>query len=190
MASQSQLCLMMGAVHRADGCARAECREKGWCVPAIGGLVDTQSLARPPWYPQVQNTETAGGTRFSAGKPAMVWAPWAGMLEVCRVSEYGATKYAPLDWQRGQSFTTMLNSGMRHLIAGIADPQKRDPESGRLHLAHAAWNLLAVLAFIEEGRAEDLDDISTWHGVTTADKRARELGDDPTGVPTWEVTDG
>jgi hypothetical protein len=53
----------------------------------------------------------------------------------------------------------------------MADPLAKDPESGKLHLGHAAWNLLALLHFTEEGRAEALDDVTRWRGVTALEKK-------------------
>ena len=114
------------------------------------------------------NNEKAGGTRYNRGKPNMCWAPWLGMVEVCRVSVFGAEKYAPLDWAEGQSYTTLLGSTMRHVMAIMADPLAVDPDSGRLHAGHAAWNLLCLLHFHEEGRSEDMDDVTGWRGVTAA----------------------
>jgi hypothetical protein len=119
----------------------------------------------------VNNTESSGGTRFSQGKPVATWAPWSGMKEVLRVSEKGATKYAPFDWKNGQSFSTLVNSGTRHLLELLEHgPTSRDPETGCMHAGHLAWNILALLAFIEMGRTEELDDISPWLGITTFDK--------------------
>lgn len=128
------------------------------------------------------NTETSGGTRFSAGKPKLVGVPVLGLYEVARVSEYGAQKYALFDWHLGQSFSTCLNACARHLFRALLDPLARDPESGLLHLGHAAWNLIALLHFIEEGRAGELDDVTPWRGVSTAEKKAREE------VPRVQVT--
>lgn len=140
-------------------------------------ILDAETLepvADAPAEQEAENVETAGGTRFSAGKPPLVGAPVLGLLEVGRVAEYGARKYAPFDWHLGQSFSTLLNSAMRHMLRCVNAPLARDEEeSGLLHLGHAAWNLLCLLHFIEEGRAEELDDITPWHGVSTAEKRRR-----------------
>jgi len=135
-----------------------------------GLLLSTDPLGvKPEAPPATTNTEQAGGTRFSSGKPSMWHAPWMGLMEVCRVSTYGGKKYAPLDWERGQSFSTLLNSGMRHMLQAMSNPLSRDEESGLLHLGHAAWNLLTLLHFVETGRT-DLDDITKWQGVSTAEK--------------------
>lgn len=128
------------------------------------------------------NTETAGGTRFNEGKPGQWWAvPLYGLRLVARVTEYGSEKYAPRDWYEGQSFSTLLDSGFRHYLEALhRGPLARDPDTGErdeeqaYHLAQAAWNLLTLLTFIEEGRAEEVDDVSDWYGVTVREKRAAE----------------
>jgi hypothetical protein len=112
------------------------------------------------------NTEAAGGTRYSEGKPKMVATPVFGMYEVGRVAEYGTNKYALFDWVEGQSFSTLLNCAARHLFRALMNPMARDQESGCLHLGHVAWNVMALLHFIEEGRAEELDDVSPQIGIT------------------------
>lgn len=124
----------------------------------------------------MENTDTSGGTRFSAGKPGMWWAiPLKGLRLVSLVTMHGSKKYAPLDWACGQSYSTLIDSASRHWIEVLTDgPLSRDAESGLYHLAHCAWNILCLLHFIEQGR-EDLDDVSEWQGVTTAMKNAKEL---------------
>jgi len=119
------------------------------------------------------NTEPAGGTRYSKGKPGPMWTPALGLLEVARVTEYGGRKYAPHDWHRGQSYSTLINSAARHLLHILsAGPLSKDPESGLLHAAHACWNLLCLLHFHHEGRDAELDDLSRWVDVGTEEKEA------------------
>lgn len=195
------------------------------------------------------NTESAGGTRYSAGKPKPLWVPWrgislvreawaasedapfylnqedalgqgfealveclqdpqqvdqygvytvakaalhlmacladvrgeidrvpvGGMMHVCDVSEMGAEKYAPLDWDIGQSFSTLLNSAMRHLIHAISlGHDVPDPESGLPSVAHALWNLMCILDFIVQGRADAMDDVTCWRGVSAEERRETE----------------
>ena len=116
----------------------------------------------------MNNTETAGGTRYSEGKPKPMWTPALGLLEVAKVTEYGATKYAPHDWWVGQSYSGLVNSAARHMMQVLSyGPRARDRESGLLHTAHAAWNLLCLLHFHHEGRDTELDDLSGFVGVTT-----------------------
>ena len=123
----------------------------------------------------LENTEKTGGTRFSAGKPGHWWcAPLLGLKLVAPVWTGGAKKYAPMDWQEGQSFTTLIDCAMRHMLDMLHyGPLARCKESGHYHAAHLVWNLLALLTFVEEGRGEEMNDIDKWRGVTAA--RAKVL---------------
>lgn len=118
------------------------------------------------------NTETAGGTRYSQGKPKFYHFPALGLKEIARVAENGGDKYAPFDYRLGQSFSTLINSASRHWIDLIAEgPQSRDEESGHLNAAHLAWNLIVICQFIEEGRADELDDITPIMNMNTEEYR-------------------
>ena len=80
--------------------------------------------------------------------------PMAGVLldfsralqTVVDVGTYGAKKYTRLGWatlpEGSQRYTDAM---MRHLLAMDVDPDGLDPETGLPHLAHIAWNALAVL---------------------------------------------
>lgn len=124
-----------------------------------------------------KNTEDAGGSRYSEGKPAGWWyAPIYGLQLVADVWEYGAKKYAPMDWKEGQSFSTLLDCAMRHTLDVLhKGPYARDPESGAYHAAHACWNWLCLLTFMSLGR-DDLNDVDEWRGVTAEDDDADMFG--------------
>ena len=66
------------------------------------------------------------------------------LLAVSEVSTYGANKYTPNGWitvpDGRNRYTDALG---RHLLTSFS--QKNDPESNLDHLAHAAWNALAIL---------------------------------------------
>ena len=118
---------------------------------------------------KMKNTETAGGTRYSEGKPSGWWyAPLFGLRLVAEVWRGGSEKYAPLDWQNGQSFSTLFDCMSRHWIY-IVDQGvwSRCPDSGAYHLAHLVWNALALLTFMAKER-HDLDDMTFWRGATAA----------------------
>lgn len=180
-----------------------------------------------------RNTEIAGGTRYSEGKPNRAWMPQSGLLdtklafddvinvgyshpeealrllqrvwrvltrtryehhvygslvtaaahafadiggfyegvdEVARVSNYGAEKYAPLDYLEGQSLSTLYSSSHRHATMRLTGVE-RDEESGHLHMGCFSWNVLCILEFIERGRLVEIDDISPWVGVTAAEAK-------------------
>ena len=80
--------------------------------------------------------------------------PMAGVLldfsralqAVVDVGTYGAKKYTRTGWatvpEGSQRYTDAL---VRHLLAMDVDPDGLDKETGLPHLAHVAWNALAVL---------------------------------------------
>ena len=80
--------------------------------------------------------------------------PMAGVLldfsralqAVVDVGTYGAKKYKRQAWcvvpEGSQRY---LDAMMRHLLAMDVDPDGLDKETGLPHLAHVAWNALAVL---------------------------------------------
>jgi hypothetical protein len=113
-----------------------------------------------------ENMETAGGSRYSKGKPGGWWyAPLYGLRLVAPVWMRGAVKYAPLDWREGQSFSVLIDCAMRHTLEVLhRAPYAKDPETDCYHAAHAAWNWLCLLTFIALGR-NDLDDTEQWRGV-------------------------
>ena len=80
--------------------------------------------------------------------------PMAGVLldfsralqTVVEVGTYGAKKYTRTGWATvPEGSQRYLDAMMRHLLAMDVDPDGLDPETGLPHLAHVAWNALAVL---------------------------------------------
>lgn len=80
--------------------------------------------------------------------------PMAGVLldfsralqTVVDVGTYGAKKYKRTGWATvPEGSQRYLDAMMRHLLAMDVDPDGLDPETGLPHLAHVAWNALAVL---------------------------------------------
>lgn len=65
------------------------------------------------------------------------------LAEVCRK---GAIKYARGNWKRGGANVTLqslCDSALRHMRAALAG-ELRDEELGTMHVAQAAWNMLAA----------------------------------------------
>lgn len=87
--------------------------------------------------------------------------PWQEIEDIVKVYHFGAKKYTPESWKN-------LNDGARryfaacnrHLIAYIKG-EKIDPESGIYHLAHAAWNVIAMLYLDKHGNGFDFDRVKT-----------------------------
>jgi len=85
--------------------------------------------------------------RHNEGKREMAYVldfPKA-MDELCKVMEYGAAKYEKDNWKKGgKPDDEYLSACMRHLYQH-RNGNSVDPESDCRHIAHAAWNLLALL---------------------------------------------
>lgn len=64
------------------------------------------------------------------------------LMEVAKVATFGARKYEPESWKLVDNGSTRYKSALyRHLLA----PEELDEESELDHLAHVAWNALALL---------------------------------------------
>lgn len=95
-------------------------------------------------------------------RPRLVVGTMAkALLAVIDVAEMGARKYSPDNWLLVESgierYTDALN---RHLLLA-ATGQDKDEESGLMHMAHVAWNALAVLELklrTEAGASNSKDD--------------------------------
>lgn len=86
------------------------------------------------------------GAKLDAGKPdtSLLLMFGKALLSVASVGTFGARKYSRGGWQHVADgklrYTAAL---MRHLFKSAYE--RIDPESGLPHLAHAAWNALAIL---------------------------------------------
>jgi len=91
-------------------------------------------------------TGKGNGLRFNQGKLRYDLVEPRAHKDMVQVLTDGAIKYEPRNWQRGLSWTSVLASLKRH-IAAIELGEDYDPESGRLHIAHAACNVHFLNAF-------------------------------------------
>lgn len=86
-------------------------------------------------------------------KPRADLLPPIALEHVARVLTYGAQKYARWNWRLIDDRSRYHASALRHLLA-YARGEDVDPESGELHLAHAACSAL----FLLEAYVMDLGD--------------------------------
>jgi hypothetical protein len=88
------------------------------------------------------------GAKLDHGKvrPALVLGGFARALtEVAKVGSFGAAKYSEDGWVSvPNGVARYSDAGLRHWLAKQAG-EDRDQDSHLDHLAHAAWNALAVL---------------------------------------------
>lgn len=97
------------------------------------------------------------GDRHNAGKPRMSLLPPGPIIEVMRVAEYGSRKYADRNWEKGLSYSEILDCLFRHALKWMGR-ERMDQESNCHHLAHVVWNALALMQM--EVSRPDLDDRS------------------------------
>lgn len=94
------------------------------------------------------------GAKLDAGKiqaGLVIGSFGKALLKVGEVGTYGAKKYTPKGWVYvSDGEERYLDAGYRHLME--METEDLDQESGLSHLAHAAWNLLAVLELKERKR--------------------------------------
>lgn len=88
----------------------------------------------------------AGGAKFDAEKPPLDLLDATALLEVGRVLGFGAKKYAAHNWRKGISRERLLAAALRHLFASMSG-ERKDPETGLSHLAHAMCCLMFALHF-------------------------------------------
>ena len=91
---------------------------------------------------------------YSEGKEGVDQIPPAVLLEWGRVYTYGEQKYARDNWLNGNEWHEFYGSALRHLYKFWAG-EDNDPESTLHHLAHALWNVGALLYFYDRGIGTD-----------------------------------
>ena len=91
-------------------------------------------------------TNKGGGFRLNKGKLRYDLVEPHAFRDFVEVLTDGANKYFDRNWENGLSWTSVLASLKRH-IAAIELGEDYDPESGRLHIAHAACNIHFLNAF-------------------------------------------
>lgn len=99
------------------------------------------------------------GAKLDAGKlrPALVLSGFSRALTlVCEIGTYGATKYSPNGWRHvPNGAERYMEAFTRHWMAYLRG-EVMDDSSGWPHLAHAAWNILAVLELQETAEDDDV----------------------------------
>ena len=94
----------------------------------------------------VNSGARGAGARFNTNKAEFHQLPLFALEGVVRILEYGAKKYAPGNWLKGQPWLVPFDSMMRHMAAWQRG-EELDPESGLPHLDHALTNLIFLSAF-------------------------------------------
>ena len=89
------------------------------------------------------------------GKGRMDLLPWNGIMELSKHCENGAIKYGENNIDKGIPFSSLIDSGARHLAKFIGG---HDDEE---HLLAAVWNLIWALEF--SVTKKELNDLYNWN---------------------------
>ena len=103
-----------------------------------------------------------GGLRFNEGKIQWHLIPVRAIEEIVKVMMIGAKKYAPNNWKRGFTFSSVCDCAMRHLTA-IMGGELYDKETGLLHAAHLGCNAIFLIYFTITGKYEKFNDLKEWN---------------------------
>ncbi len=132
-----------------------------WCEEMDGGSVVEDCTIEAGMVEADPTGREAGepGAKLDAGKPRvglMIDGFPRALLEVAKISTFGANKYSDGGWLRVPNGIARYKDAMQRHNLKIARGGIVDPDSGLLHAAHAAWNALAILELmILEGEAID-----------------------------------
>lgn len=101
-----------------------------------------------------ENLTTTGGTKNDTGKLPWHLLPPDALDAILGVLDYGALKYGDRNWEQGMAWNRPFSALMRHMWAYWRG-EDYDPETGQLHLAHAACCILFLLGYQLRGIGED-----------------------------------
>lgn len=91
-------------------------------------------------------SEKKQGDRFNSGKIRYDLLEPFAIEQLAKVFTKGAQKYAPNNWLKGLPWMDVAASLKRHL-AEFEKGEDYDNETGLLHMAHVAWNALAIVSY-------------------------------------------
>lgn len=86
------------------------------------------------------------GVKFDEGKLRFDLLPPHALEKLVEVYTYGARKYADRNWEKGMAWSRTFGAIMRHAWK-FWKGEDYDKESGLHHMAHAAFNCLALVEY-------------------------------------------
>lgn len=96
------------------------------------------TIGRSP-LPEIALKETEGKHRYDLVPPGP-------LLEIVKVYDFGAKKYADENWRKGRPWKDCFAAMLRHVEAARGG-EWINAESGLAHVAHAAWWCIALLEY-------------------------------------------
>jgi hypothetical protein len=76
------------------------------------------------------------------------------IIELGNIAEFGVKKYAEHNWRKGFKYSRLFDAAIRHYLFH-KDGELLDPETGRYHIAHCLWNILALIEHVDFGLGEN-----------------------------------
>lgn len=157
-------CKVCDGMFKGEGEVCSECeRIGGWLCQGCGVFVPggSETVTVGGKIVRCQNCiDTSIGMKDSNGKLRYEYIPLGPLRELAKVYTYGATKYAPRNWQKGVPDDDAHGALLRHVLAGM-DGVEEDEESGCLHYAHAAfWCFERIWRILEKRKEMDGDRIN------------------------------
>lgn len=99
-----------------------------------------------------------GGARFDKGKTRVDLIPSEVLLELGEIYRMGAEKYDSSNWRKGMKWSKVYGPLLRHLYKAWLGKEHCDPESGRPHIYHAVWNVVALAFYMTRPEYAKFDD--------------------------------
>lgn len=128
------------------------------------GLTDEGEITLPPDHKEGDTVHIAPGdepfvkNQFGAMKQAKLQRydllPWEALDAVTEVLGLGAIKYEEHNWRKGFDYGALVSSACHH-ISSTVQGEDYDPETGKLHTAHAICQLLFLLSHQLTGAGND-----------------------------------
>ena len=104
--------------------------------------------------------QNAAGTKHDVGKLRFDLVPVELTTLDAAIYSMGSAKYGDDNWRGGLSYRRILAALSRHLNARLLG-EKIDAESKLPHLAHARWNIGALLYYdLHEAKYKKFDDVT------------------------------
>jgi len=104
------------------------------------------------------------GKKFDEGKTRISLLSSDAILEIAKVATMGASKYDDHNWRKGMKWSRLMDAAERHLLS-YNKGDRIDKESKLSHLAHVAWNIMALLEYEINKVGED----DLWKGYDKND---------------------
>lgn len=96
------------------------------------------------------------GIKLDQNKPDMSLLSSNAINKLAQVLSFGAKKYQSHNWRLGIAWSRIIAGVLRHLFSYLGG-ERKDPETGLSHLAHAMCGIMFLLEY--EDTRQEFDDL-------------------------------